>query len=50
MKPNFIQKVTASDVHGKNYHTEGCFSDWLIEFSLMNEICLTHLMVHYANY
>ncbi len=27
----------ASDVHGKNHHAEGCFSEYLIEFSLMNE-------------
>ncbi|MCG7280294.1 FAD-binding oxidoreductase [Chryseobacterium taklimakanense] len=27
----------ASDVHGKNHHSEGCFSDWVTEFSIMNE-------------
>lgn len=27
----------ASDVHGKNHHTEGCFSQWVTEFKLMNE-------------
>ncbi len=27
----------ASDVHGKNHHTEGCFSEYLIEFKLMTE-------------
>ncbi len=27
----------ASDVHGKNHHAEGCFSEYIIEFSLMNE-------------
>ncbi len=27
----------ASDVHGKNHHTDGCFSESLIEFKLMNE-------------
>ncbi len=29
--------ATASDVHGKNHHAEGCFSEWLLEFSIMNE-------------
>lgn len=27
----------ASDVHGKNHHSEGCFSEWVTEFSIMNE-------------
>ncbi|WP_343661582.1 FAD-binding oxidoreductase [Chryseobacterium sp.] len=27
----------ASDVHGKNHHTEGCFSEYVIEFKLMTE-------------
>lgn len=27
----------ASDVHGKNHHSEGCFSAWVTEFSIMNE-------------
>ena len=27
----------ASDVHGKNHHAEGCFSEYLISFSLLNE-------------
>ncbi len=27
----------ASDVHGKNHHAEGCFSEWVISFELMTE-------------
>ena len=27
----------ASDVHGKNHHAEGCFSEYVIEFRLMKE-------------
>ncbi|MGZ5211608.1 MAG: FAD-binding protein, partial [Kaistella sp.] len=27
----------ASDVHGKNHHAEGCFSECLEQFSLLNE-------------
>lgn len=27
----------ASDVHGKNHHAEGCFSEYVTEFKVMNE-------------
>lgn len=27
----------ASDVHGKNHHFEGCFSDYVISFSILND-------------
>ena len=27
----------ASDVHGKNHHAEGCFSEYVIEFKLIDE-------------
>ena len=27
----------ASDVHGKNHHAEGCFSEYVLEFKLMDE-------------
>ncbi|GAB0155279.1 FAD-binding oxidoreductase [Chryseobacterium sp. Alg-005] len=32
-----IGGAIASDVHGKNHHAEGCFSEYVIEFKLMNE-------------
>ena len=28
----------AADVHGKNHHKDGCFSDHLISFKLLNEV------------
>lgn len=35
--------AVASDVHGKNHPTQGCFSNWLISFELMTS---TGEMVH----
>lgn len=32
-----IGGAIASDVHGKNHHAEGCFSEYVIEFKLMTE-------------
>ncbi len=32
-----IGGAIASDVHGKNHHAEGCFSEYVLEFKLMNE-------------
>ena len=32
-----IGGAIASDVHGKNHHSEGCFSEYVIDFKLMTE-------------
>lgn len=32
-----IGGAIASDVHGKNHHSEGCFSEYVLEFKLMND-------------
>ncbi|MCL8537169.1 FAD-binding oxidoreductase [Chryseobacterium gallinarum] len=32
-----IGGAIASDVHGKNHHAEGCFSEYVLEFKLMTE-------------
>ena len=32
-----IGGAIASDVHGKNHHAEGCFSEYVISFQLLNE-------------
>ncbi|KFF73813.1 FAD-linked oxidase [Chryseobacterium sp. P1-3] len=32
-----IGGAIASDVHGKNHHAEGCFSEYVLEFKLMME-------------
>jgi FAD/FMN-containing dehydrogenase len=32
-----IGGAIAADVHGKNHHSEGCFSESVLEFSILNE-------------
>lgn len=32
-----IGGAIASDVHGKNHHAEGCFSEYVISFSILND-------------
>ncbi|WP_159477990.1 FAD-binding oxidoreductase [Chryseobacterium sp. 18068] len=32
-----IGGAIASDVHGKNHHSEGCFSEYVLDFKLMTE-------------
>ncbi|CAD7799052.1 Decaprenylphosphoryl-beta-D-ribose oxidase [Chryseobacterium aquaeductus] len=32
-----IGGAIASDIHGKNHHAEGCFSEYVIDFKLMTE-------------
>ncbi|MFC6269558.1 FAD-binding oxidoreductase [Frigoriflavimonas asaccharolytica] len=32
-----IGGAIASDVHGKNHHAEGCFSEYVVSFQLINE-------------
>lgn len=34
-----IGGAIASNVHGKNHHAEGCFSEYVLSFKLLNENC-----------